>query len=633
MLKRYPELKGVLTPSSVEALERLNREDVYEFLNEVVKLCEPQVLFVRTDSLEDAQYIRKRAVERGEEKWLKIEGHTVHFDGIKDQARDKENTRFLIPKGMSLGRGLNVIDRDEGLNEIQTLLKGSMKGKEAYVLFLGLGPVEGPFSIYAIQVTDSAYVAHSEDILYRPAYESFVKERPATFFRFIHSAGELDERNNSKNVDLRRVYIDFQEETVYSVNTQYAGNTVGMKKLALRLAIRRADKEGWLAEHMFLMAVKDKDNEKVYLTGAYPSACGKTSTCMVEGENIVGDDISYLKVIDGKVRAVNVERGIFGIIKDVNPEDDPLIWKVLNTPGEVIFSNVLVVDGIPYWQGDGRKIPEKGENFSGDWFFGKKDEEGREIPFAHPNARYTIRLSELENCDLEALEKKDGVEVNGIIYGGRDSDTWVPVFEAFSWQHGVITIGASLESETTAATLGKVGVRKFNPMANLDFVSIPVGKYISNYLEFGKKLDLVPKIFGVNYFQKDEKGNYLTGMHDKRVWLKWMAGRIKGYFDAFATPIGLFPYYEDLERLFKECLGKSYPKQDYERQFSLRVKNNLEKINRMIEIYSDPQLQVPQVVLDVFSSQKILLEKMLECKGELVSPFVLQKEFTLDCCS
>ncbi len=631
MIERFSVLNKLCDDRSKKVLEDLGREDVFSFLEEYLSLCEPDSVFIRSDSPEDVEYIRRKAVELGEEKPLKIDGHTVHFDGLKDQARDKANTRFLVGPGMKLGSSLNTVDKQEGLREIREYLKGSMKGKQAYVLFLGLGPVEGAFSIYAVQITDSAYVAHSEDILYRPAYEAFKKIKPKSFLRFVHSSGRLDERMNSRDVDKRRIYIDLEDEIVYSVNTQYAGNTVGMKKLALRLAIRRADKEGWLAEHMFLMAVHDKDGNKAYFTGAYPSACGKTSTCMVEGERIVGDDISYLKNIAGVVRGVNVERGIFGIIRDVNPKDDPLIWQVLTNPGEVIFSNVLVVDGVPYWQGDGRKTPDEGENFSGKWFKGKKDENGNDIPFAHPNARYTIRLSSLKNCDYEALESKEGVEVSGIIYGGRDSDTWVPVFQSFDWNHGVVTIGASLESETTAATLGQVGVRKFNPMANLDFVSIPIGKYVENHIKFGENLTKKPIIFGVNYFQKDENGNYLTGMHDKRVWLKWMVGRVRGYFKAFDTPIGYFPYYEDLAKLFEEILGKEYTKEDYEKQFSLRVKNNLEKIERMEKIYSEPEAQTPKIVFEIFDKQKKMLEKMLSCKGEIVSPFVLEKDFSMEC--
>lgn len=616
-------LKRKCRKGHFERLTSIPNKEVIEFISKYVALCNPDSVFVRTDSEEDAEYIRNKAIENGEEYKLKIEGHTVHFDGYFDQARDKRNTKFLIEKGMEFGKGLNVVEREKGLEEIHYLMKDIMKGKELFILFLCLGPVNSEFSLYAVQLTDSAYVAHSEDILYRPAYRVFLEKEDIGFFKYVHSAGELDERKTSKNYDKRRIYIDFVENIVYSVNTQYAGNTIGLKKLSLRLAIRKADREGWLAEHMFIMRVNGKEARSSYFLGAFPSMCGKTSTCMVKGENIVGDDIAYLRKRDGKVYAVNVERGIFGIIRDVNQKDDPLIWEALTNPGEVIFSNVLITDGTPYWLGDGRKIPEEGINFSGKWYKGKKDKNGKEIPHSHPNARYTIPLKTLKNCD-PVYEDPFGVEVSGIIYGGRDSDTWVPLFESFDWTHGVITIGACLESETTAATLGKEGVRTFNPMANLDFLSIPIGKYIQNHLDFSKGLETTPKIFGVNYFLKDENGNYLTDKQDKRVWLKWMELRVNNEAKAIETPIGLIPYYEDLKQLFHNVLSKGYTEKDYVKQFTLRIPQNLSKIERIIGIYKGIE-DTPEILFEVLNAQKERLIKTREKFGDFVSPFDLIK--------
>ncbi|RKY30997.1 MAG: phosphoenolpyruvate carboxykinase (GTP) [Candidatus Omnitrophota bacterium] len=622
-MEKIDILKEKCKEGHFERLISIPNKEVIDFVSKYVALCNPASVFVRTDSEEDAEYIRKKAIENGEEHKLKIEGHTVHFDGYFDQARDKKNTKFLVEKGMELGKGLNVIDRKEGLEEINSLLKNIMEGKELFVLFLCLGPVNSEFSLYAVQLTDSAYVAHSEDILYRPAYRVFLEKENIEFFKYVHSAGELDERKTSKNYDKRRIYIDFVENIVYSVNTQYAGNTIGLKKPSLRLAIRKADKEGWLAEHMFVMRVNGKEKRKSYFLGAFPSMCGKTSTCMVEGENIVGDDIAYLRKRNGKVYAVNVERGIFGIIKDVNKKDDPLIWEAITSPGEVIFTNVLISNGIPFWIGDGRELPEEGINFSGKWYKGKKDENGKEIPPSHPNARYTIPLRSLKNCD-PVYEDPSGVEVSGIIYGGRDSDTWFPLFESFDWTHGVITIGACLESETTAATLGKEGVRTFNPMANLDFLSIPIGKYIKNHLDFQKGLKSVPKIFGVNYFLKDENGNYLNDKQDKRVWLKWMELRVHNEGKAIKTPIGFIPHYEDLKNLFREVLSKVYTEKDYEKQFTLRIPQNLSKIERMMEIYKKIE-DTPGILFEVLEAQKERLIKTKEKFGDFVSPFDLIK--------
>lgn len=612
-------LKAKCNADNLKKLEALNNPEIMEFVGRFVERCNPDSVFVRSDSDVDRDYIRKRAVELKEEQLLKTKGHTIHFDGFNDQGRDKKSTRLFMVQGVEFGSHIHAIDREEGAKEINALLKDIMKGKQAYVAFFCLGPTNSEFSIYAVQITDSTYVVHSEDILYRPGYEAIKKDsRKKGFFKFVHSAGEL-ENNVSKNVDQRRVYINLNEDIVYSVNTQYAGNTVGLKKLALRLAINKANKEGWLAEHMFVMKVHGPKDRKTYFTGAYPSSCGKTSTCMVKGERIVGDDIAYLRQRDGKIFAVNVERGIFGIIKDVNPEDDPLIWEVLSNEGEVILSNVLIKDGKAYWQGDGRQIPDSGLNYSGEWVRGKKDSSGNEIKHAHNNARYTIRLSDLKNCD-DKLEDANGVEVRGIIYGGRDSDTWVPVFQSFDWDHGVICIASSLESETTAATLGREGVRKFNLMANLDFLSMPLGKYISNHLNFAKGLDKVPLIFGVNYFIRDKQGKYLTGMHDKRVWLKWMELRVYNDVGAITTPIGMIPRYEDLKKIFKDVLNKNYPETLYNEQFLIRIPENLAKIERIFEVYEANAIDIPDMVFAKLDGQRKRLEALKSKVGEYIIP-------------
>jgi phosphoenolpyruvate carboxykinase (GTP) len=443
-------------------------------------------------------------------------------------------------------------------------------------------------------------------------------QREDDFFKFVHSAGEL-ERCNSKNLDNRRIYTDLETNTIYSVNTQYGGNTIGPKKLGMRLGIRKASKEGWLTEHMFIMGVHGPRERISYFAGAYPSACGKTSTSMIEGETLVGDDIAYLREIGGELRAVNPERGIFGIIRDVNPEDDPLIWKALRKPGEVIVSNVLVRNGRPYWIGMGEPLPEMGTNHSGKWWMGKKDDDGNEIGPAHLNARYTLKISDLDNMDVN-LENPEGIKLDGIIYGARDADTWLPVEEAFDWEHGVLTKGAILESETTSATLGKSGLRTFNPMANIDFLSIPIGEYLENHIRIGKRLRNPPRIFSANYFLKDEQGNFLNNNQDKRVWLKWMELRVHADVGAMVTPTGLAPTYEDLRILFRRILGCDYSQDEYDRQFKIRVRENLMKIDRMIELYENKIVDVPQVLSKALQLQKARLEEARREFGDYMCP-------------
>ncbi|WP_297062476.1 phosphoenolpyruvate carboxykinase (GTP) [Thermococcus sp.] len=623
-MEALEKLRELLPEEQFEKIKAIDNPELHSFLAEWIEWLEPSKVFVCTDSEEDELYVRWKALYYGEEKMLETPNHTVHYDNYYDQARDKANTKLLIPGGKEVPF-LNTMDREEGLREIRDLMKGIMRGKELFVCFFVLGPKNSIFTIPAVQLTDSAYVAHSEFILYRKGYEEFKRlGRNAKFFRFVHSAGELDERKTSKNLEKRRIYIDLEDETVYSVNTQYGGNTIGLKKLAFRLTIQKAVREGWLSEHMFLMRVNGPNGRKTYFTGAYPSMCGKTSTAMIPWENIVGDDLTFILPVNGIARGANVEKGVFGIIQGVNPKDDPIIWQVLHSPVEIIFSNVLVKDGKPYWNDMGVEIPKEGENHSGKWWKGKKDREGNEIPASHKNARFTVSLEHFPNVDLEALNNPCGVEVGGMIFGGRDADTWPPVREAFSWEHGVITMGASLESETTAATLGKEGVRTFNPMAILDFMSVPLGDYIRNYLEFGKKLRKTPKIFAVNYFLR-ENGKWLNHKLDKAVWLKWMELRVHGDVDAIETPIGYIPRYEDLKRLFKEVLNKDYSKEDYEKQFTIRVPELLAKIERIERIYHEKVKDVPEELFKVLEEERKRLLKAREKYGDYISPFALEE--------
>lgn len=614
-------LKKRLGEQGFNKLAKIDNPELHTFIAKYLEHCNPAKIFVCADTPDDVKYIRDAAITNKEEAKLAIEGHTIHFDNFHDQARDKEHTVILIPKGVDLGPTIRTGDRDECLKEIHEIMKEIMKDKELYIRFFCLGPTNSVFSIPVVQLTDSAYVAHSEDLLYRRGYEEFLRQgKDAQFFKMVHSAGELDDRKTSKNLDKRRVYIDLQNNTVYSSNTQYGGNTIGLKKLSMRLAINRGSQEGWLTEHMLVMGIHGPQNRVTYFTGAFPSLCGKTSTAMLDNETIVGDDIAYLRIKNGEVRAVNVEKGMFGIIQGINSKDDPIQWKALHTPGELIFSNILVTpENGTHWIGKDGEVPPKGQNHSGEWFKGKKDDKGNEIPPSHPNARFTVSLENMENLD-KALHDPNGVVVGGMVYGGRDSDTWVPVEESLDWTHGIITKGASLESETTAATLGKAGVRKFNLMSNLDFLSIPVGQYIQNNLDFAKDLKKTPLIFSVNYFLKDKEGNFLNEKTDKKVWYKWMELRAHNDVGAIETPTGRIPRYEDLKKLFKEVLNKDYTEEEYKKQFMVRVPESLAKIDRIKEVYETKVKDTPKMLFDVLEAQRMRLLEAQKKHGDYITP-------------
>ncbi len=614
-------LKSRLDEKNYQKLTKIDNPELHKFVAKFIEHCNPAKIFVASDAPEDIKYVREQAIKDGEENALATNGHTYHFDNYKDQGRDKKNTGILLPKGGDLGPLIETRDRDTGLKDIFEVLKDTMKGKQMYVRFYCLGPANSQFSIPCVQITDSSYVAHSEDLLYRQGYQEFIRQGPgARFFKFVHSQGELDERKTCKNLDKRRIFIDLEDNIVYSTNTQYGGNTIGLKKLAMRLAIKHGSKEGWLTEHMLVMGIHGPKNRVTYFLGAFPSLCGKTSTAMLEGETIVGDDIAYLRKKGDVVRAVNVEKGMFGIIQGVNSKDDPSQWKALHRPGEVIFSNVLITDDkYTHWIGRDGDIPKHGYNHAGEWAPGKKDADGKEIKCSHPNARFTISLDLFDNLD-KTLHEPSGVEVGGIVYGGRDSDTWVPVEESYDWVHGIITKGASLESETTAATLGQEGVRQYNPMSNLDFLSIPIGKYIQCNLDFVKGLKKTPLIFSVNYFLKDKNGQFLNEKTDKRVWYKWMELRTHNGVEAIETPTGRIPKYDDLKPLFKKVLKKDYTKEDYGKQFTIRIPESLAKIDRIVEIYKTKVKDAPEILFKVLEEQRQRLLVAKEKYGDYIEP-------------
>jgi phosphoenolpyruvate carboxykinase (GTP) len=212
------------------------------------------------------------------------------------------------------------------------------------------------------------------------------------------------------------------------------------------------------------------------------------------------------------------------------------------------------------------------------------------------------------------------------MYGGRDAKASLPVQQSFDWNHGIIAYGASLETETTFATIGKEGIPEINLMSIQDFVAIPLGKYIKNNLEFGKKLKSRPLVFGVNYFLRDREGNFVNGVRDKHVWIKWMELRAHGEAGALVTPTGMIPEYETLAGLFKQVLGKDYPRDDYIKQFTLRVPENIAKMDRVMEYHRTKVDNSPEILFEVLKAQRTRLEEARVKHGEYISPFDFSSE-------
>ena len=407
----------------------------------------------------------------------------------------------------------------------------------------------------------------------------------------------------------------------------YAGNTLLLKKGNHRFAVDMATyyhREDKLAEHMFITGLTGPGGRKTYFAGAAPSGCGKTTTAMI-GTDFIGDDLSNLWIAeDGTLRGINPEQGIFGIVRDVNREDDPYLMKALREEGaEVIWSNVLIdEDKVPHWVGNGEEHPEKGVNFQGDWWEGKVDADGKPVPLSNPNARCTISCTSIGNYSQAAAENPKGVGIKVITYSGRDSDTMPPVWVAKNPDHGVV-IGASILSAATATEVGVTGVRR-QPWANQPFIAGPLADYMdAQFLFFNSdKLADKPIMAGLNYFLTDGArggaGSKLLGeKRDVKVWLSWLELRAYGEIDAIETPIGFIPRYEDLKGMFAE-IGKSYPEELYNKHFAFYVDNILGRIDLQEEAYRKEK-NVPEKLFEVYEEQRAGLEALKAKHGPIVS--------------
>ncbi len=618
--------KEKLDDSNYKKLSKIKTEDALIKIANSISICEPDEVFIITDTREDAAEVKRRSIETGEESPLAIKDHTIHFDLPEDQGRLVNQTFYIINPGEDTSSIAKTELRDEALEYIKTHMKGIMKGLTLYISFLNRGPVGAKATIPAIMMTSSAYVQTSGEILYRNVYSDFDAEakRAGLFFTNLHSQGT----GKSEDVPKAKIYMDRAHQTTFSTFCTYAGNTLLLKKGNHRFACdwavyeRRGEE---LSEHMFLTGLRGPNGRKTYFAGAAPSGCGKTTTAMV-GDDFIGDDLVQMWVNDqGEVRGVNPEKGIFGILADVNFEGDPLLMKWLRNEGaEVIFSNVCIDENKkPRWTGDGEPLPEKGVNFQGEWFPGKKDSQGKEIPVAHPNSRCTIRNTAMANYNEQDAEDPRGVEIQVITYSGRDSDTMPPLWVAKSPDHGV-AIGASIVSAATATEVGASGVKR-QPWANAPFIPGALGDYMDANFKFynNERIKKKPIMAGLNYFltegARGGEGKKLLGeKKDVKVWLGWLELRAHGDVDAIETPIGFIPKYEDLKKLF-QGIDKPYSEETYNKQFSFYVDNIIARIEMQHKAYSD-ETRVPERIFEIYDEQIKGLKELKEKYGPIVSP-------------
>ena len=632
------EIGGINTLDEAEALfeVRCGQEDVAKLskianeeallrIANAISMTDPDAVFVNTGSDEDVERVRKMSLEKGEEQPLAMKDHTIHFDLAQEQARIIDRTFYIVNEGEGVSVLAQSILRDEAYDYVRTHMTGIAKGKTVLVGFFSRGPIGAPAAIPALEITTSTYVMHSANILYRHVYERFDEEvqRLGLFLANVHSEGP----NRPEDLPNARVFMDRSWLTTFSMFCTYAGNTLLLKKGNHRFAVDLATyyrREQELSEHMFITGSTGSGERKTYFAGAAPSGCGKTTTAMV-GTDFVGDDLAQLWIAeDGTLRAINPEKGIFGIVRDVNRKSDPYLMKVLREEGaEVIWTNVLIdANRVPHWVGNGEGHPKKGTNFQGEWWEGKTGKNGKPIPLSNPNARFTVDNRSIGNYNAVAAEDPRGVEVRVITYSGRDSDTMPPVWVAKNPDHGVV-IGASVLSAATATEVGAKGVRR-QPWANEPFIPGPLADYMEAQFVFfnSDKLKSKPIMAGLNYFlthgARGGEGNGLLGeKRDVKVWLGWLELRMHGEVDAIETPLGFIPKYEDLQELFAG-IGKEYPKALYDQQFVFYVDNILARINLQEAAYRKEK-NIPPRLFEVYAEQRKGLEALKAKYGSIIS--------------
>ncbi len=614
--------------ANVSKINRIKNEKVLLKIANAVAMCRPDAVFVNTGTEEDRQFIRELALQKGEESSLPMKNHTIHFDLSGEQGRIIDRTFYITNPDENVSSLANRMERTDALKQVEEIMGGIMQGMTLLVGFYMRGPVGAPAANPALEITSSAYVLHSAELLYRNAFSTFDAEvaRLGHFFTNVHSEG----LNRPEDLPNARVLMDRSFWTTYSFNCTYAGNTLLMKKGNHRFAVDKAvyqERGQALSEHMFITGIEGPGNRVTWVAGAAPSGCGKTTTAMA-GDHFVGDDLAQMWINSaGEVRSINPECGIFGIVEDVNWEGDPQLMKLLrNEATEVIWSNVLIDEnGVPQWTGNGEAPPERGRNFQGDWVRGKQDAKGKEVPVSHPNARCTLSSSALANYS-ERSQDAGGVETRIITYSGRDSDTMPPVWVAKDTDHGV-AIGACIVSAATATEVGATGVKRA-PWANAPFIPGALGDYMDAQFKFFGSSAITaanrPIMAGLNYFltheaRGGESKKLLGEKRDVKVWLGWLERLAHGDVGVIDTPIGRLPRYEDLKALFKALIDKDYPEALYEKQFSLYVDNILHRLDMQTEAYGK-EVNIPARFFEVLKEQRSGLQALREAHGAVVTP-------------
>lgn len=530
-------------------------KSILSWLDEKVDLLKPEQIVWIDGSEEQLEALRKEACESGEMIKLNedlLPGCYYHRTAPNDVARVEDRTLICSKKEEDAGPTNHWMDPEKAYTMLYDIARDSYKGRTMYVIPYSMGPVGSPLAKIGIEITDSIYVVLNMAIMTRVGKKVMdVLGDSNDWVRGMHCKCNVDPEN--------RWICQFPEDnTIISVNSAYGGNVLlGKKCFALRIASYQGKNEGWQAEHMLILGIENPKGEVKYICAAFPSACGKTNLAMLippegyreKGYKVwcVGDDISWIrKGEDGRLYAINPENGFFGVAPGTNEKSNPNA--LASTRKGTIFTNVArnLDNNTVWWEGLDKNPPVNAEEWTGIQTNGVEwKAEGKNL--AHPNSRFTAPAVNCP-CISSEFENPQGVPISAFVFGGRRAKLAPLVYQSRDWNHGVF-VGSIMASETTAAAAGAVGVVRRDPMAMLPFCGYNMGDYWKHWIEIGETLDpdKAPKIFNVNWFRKDDEGNFMwPGFGDNLRVLEWILKRCDGEVEARETAIGYLPYAKDI---------------------------------------------------------------------------------------